>query len=68
MDGWVFQTDWDGKANPSKVFLSAQPIYFGGGIRGFIAADYREGTGWAWKLHPLKRMELLAKAGEASAE
>src|SRR5262249_35898908 len=32
VDGWVFATEWDGKAYPSKVFLSAQRVYFGGGV------------------------------------
>ena len=27
----------------------------------YIAADYREGTGWAWKLLPLRRMDLTKK-------
>jgi hypothetical protein len=61
VDGWVFLTDWDGKANPSKVFLSAERVYFGGGVQAYIAADYREGTGWAWKMLPLRRLELTGK-------
>ena len=59
VDGWVFKTEWDGKAYPSKVFFSAEKVYFGGGINAHIAADYREGTGWAWKLHPMRQMELV---------
>jgi len=58
VDGWVFNTEWDGKEYPSKVFLSAEPVYFGGGMVNYIAADYRTETGWAWKLLPLRRMEL----------
>jgi hypothetical protein len=67
VDGWVFITDWDGKAYPSKVFLSAQRVYFGGGVSEYIAADYRESTGWAWKLLPLRRIELMNKAGAGGA-
>jgi hypothetical protein len=59
IDGWVFKTEWDGKTYPSKIFFSAQKVYFAGGVNAYIAADYREGTGWAWKLHPLRRMGLL---------
>jgi hypothetical protein len=61
VDGWVFATDWDGKAYPSKVFVSAEKVYFGGGVIEYIAADYREGTGWAWKMLPLRRMDLANK-------
>ena len=25
----------------------------------YIAADYRNDTGWVWKMLPLRRMELL---------
>lgn len=66
VDGWVFNTEWDGKMYPSKVFLSAQKVYFGGGVIEYIAADYREGTGWAWKLLPLRRMELTNNKGVSS--
>lgn len=59
VDGWVFQTDWDGKYYPSKVFLSAEPVYFGGGTVRYIAADYRTDTGWAWKYVPLRRMAVV---------
>ena len=65
VDGWVFATEWDGKVYPSKVFLSAQKVYFGGGKQAYIAADYRNDTGWAWKLLPLRRMEI-AKAGQGT--
>ncbi|HEX3654584.1 MAG TPA: hypothetical protein VHV55_02190 [Pirellulales bacterium] len=58
VDGWVFNTRWDGSQYPSKVFFSADPVYFGGGQTAYIAADYREATGWAWKLLPLRRMDL----------
>jgi hypothetical protein len=61
VDGWVFKTDWDGKHYPSKVFLSAEKVYFGGGIESYIAADYRTETGWMWKYQPLRRLELLKK-------
>jgi hypothetical protein len=61
VDGWVFKTDWDGKQYPSKVFLSAEKVYFGGGIENYIAADYRSETGWVWKYQPLRRLELLKK-------
>jgi hypothetical protein len=67
VDGWVFLTEWDGKAYPSKVFLSAQRVYFGGGTSEYIAADYREGTGWAWKLLPLRRVELMNKSASGGA-
>jgi hypothetical protein len=59
VDGWVFKTEWDGKTYPSKIFFSSEKVYFGGGMNSYIAADYREGTGWAWKLLPLRRMEIL---------
>src|SRR5208337_1569274 len=58
VDGWVFATDWDGKHYPSRVFLSAEKVYFGGGVQAYIAADYRMETGWTWKMLPLRRMEL----------
>jgi hypothetical protein len=61
VDGWVFKTDWDGKQYPSKVFLSAEKVYFGGGMENYIAADYRTDTGWTWKYLPLRRLELLKK-------
>lgn len=67
VDGWVFTTEWDGKHYPSKVFLSAEKVYFGGGVQGYIAADYRTESGWVWKLHPLRRMDMLKK-GNTSAE
>jgi hypothetical protein len=59
IDGWVFKTEWDGKSYPSRIFFSSQKVYFGGGVNAYIAADYREGTGWACKLHPLRRMGLV---------
>ena len=59
VDGYVFETQWDGKAYPSKMFFSAEKVYFGGGVNAFIAADYRESTGWAWKLHPLRKMAVV---------
>jgi hypothetical protein len=65
--GYCFKTEFDGKNFPSKVFLSSERIYFGGGINSYIAADYREGTGWAWKLLPLRRTDIVtAKSAEAS--
>jgi hypothetical protein len=67
VDGWVFKTEWDGKGYPSKIFFSAEPVYFGGGINAYIAADYRDESGWAWKLHPLRRMEIV-KNGSAGRE
>jgi hypothetical protein len=67
VDGWVFKTDWDGKQYPSKVFLSAEKVYFGGGMESYIAADYRTETGWVWKLQPLRRVEILKK-GSSSTE
>ncbi len=63
VDGWVFKTEWDGKQYPSKVFLSAEKVYFGGGESAYIAADHRTDTGWVWKLMPLRRMEMLKKSG-----
>jgi len=66
VDGWVFKTDWDGKHYPSKVFLSAERVYFGGGMESYIAADYRTETGWVWKYHPLRRLELLKKNASAT--
>jgi hypothetical protein len=62
VDGWVFNTEWDGKHYPSKVFLSAEKVYFGAGIQAYVAADYREDTGWKWKMLPLRRMELTGQA------
>jgi hypothetical protein len=59
VDGWVCQTDWDGKTAPSKIFFSAEPVYFGLGIHGYAVADYRDATGWAWKMIPLKRWPLM---------
>ena len=59
LDGWMFKTQWDGKTYPSKIFFSAEPVYFGGGVSAYIAADYREGTGWAWKQLPLRRMDVI---------
>jgi hypothetical protein len=59
VDGYVFETEWDGKTYPSKIFFSAERVYFGGGVNGYIAADFRDGTGWAWKLLPLRRMDLV---------
>jgi hypothetical protein len=67
VDGWVFTTEWDGKMYPSKVFVSAQRVYFGGGRQDYIAADYRTETGWTWKMIPLRRLPLAGKDGpEAS--
>jgi hypothetical protein len=63
VDGWVFTTDWDGKNYPSKVFLSAEKVYFGGGVQAYIAADHRNDTGWTWKMLPLRRMELTNQSG-----
>ena len=65
VNGWVFKTEWDGKTYPSKIFFSSEKVYFGGGVNSYIAADYRDGTGWAWKMLPLRRMENL-KQGAAS--
>ena len=62
VDGWVFKTEWDGKVYPSRIFFSAERVYFGGGVDGYIAADYREATGWAWKLHPLRQMPLVRES------
>src|SRR5580658_11300412 len=59
VDGWVFKTQWDGENYPSKIFFSADQVYFGGGVSAYIAGDYREGTGWVWKLLPLRRTELV---------
>jgi hypothetical protein len=67
VDGWLFETRWDGKMYPSKIFFSAEKIYFGGGVVAYIAADYREGTGWGWKYHPLRRMDLVAASHPTSA-
>jgi len=61
VDGWVYKTEWDGKTYPSKIFFSSSKVYFGGGINSYIAADYRDETGWAWKMLPLRRMENLNK-------
>jgi hypothetical protein len=61
VDGYVFKTQWDGATYPSKIFLSAEKVYFGGGVSAYIAADHREKTGWVWKLHPLRRMDVLKK-------
>ncbi|HZZ73309.1 MAG TPA: hypothetical protein VFE24_13725 [Pirellulales bacterium] len=56
VEGWVYTTEWDGEHYPSKIFFSNQEVYFGGGVMGYIAADYRQGTGWVWKMLPLRRM------------
>ena len=61
IDGWVFRTEWDGTIYPLKIFFSSEKVYFGGGVSSYIAADYRDKTGWAWKLQPLRRMELMTK-------
>ena len=61
IDGWVFRTEWDGTVYPSKIFFSSEKVYFGGGVSSYIAADYRDRTGWVWKLHPLRRMGLVTK-------
>jgi len=66
VDGWIFTTEWDGKAYPSKVFVSAHKVYFGGGEQAYIAADFRTDTGWAWKMVPLRRMELTSKANQGA--
>jgi hypothetical protein len=62
VDGWIYKTEWDGKEYPSKVFFSAERVYFGGGVNAYIAADYREKTGWNWKLLPLRRMDITKKS------
>ena len=61
INGWVFRTEWDGTVYPSKIFFSSEKVYFGGGVNSYIAADYRDKTGWAWKHLPLRRMELVTK-------
>jgi hypothetical protein len=61
VDGWVFKTQWDGKSYPSRIFFSAEEVYFGGGISAYIVADYRDGTGWVWKMLPMRRLEILPK-------
>ena len=66
IDGYVFQTDWSGKVFPSKVFFSAHKIYLGAGITEYIAADYRDSTGWVWKAFPMRRMELVGMEGTGS--
>jgi hypothetical protein len=68
VDGWVFKTEWDGKAYPSKIFVSAQKVYFGGGRQAYVMADYRTETGWAWKLVPLRRLELVTRESAASRD
>src|SRR5262249_32791755 len=68
VNGYVFKTEWDGQKYPSKVFLSADTVYFGGGISSYIAADYRSGTGWAWKLVPLRRMDVVSDTKTASRQ
>lgn len=60
VDGYVFETQWDGKQYPSKIFFSSEKVYMGGGVNAYVAADFREDTGWAWKFLPLKRMNLVA--------
>ena len=61
VDGWVFKTQWDGKNYPSRIFFSAEEVYFGGGRSAYIVADYRDGTGWVWKMLPMRRLEILQK-------
>ncbi len=63
--GYCFKTEWDGKTYPSKVFLSSEKVYFGGGITAYIGADFREETGWAWKLIPLRRLDLVQMPASA---
>jgi hypothetical protein len=67
IDGYVCQTDWSGKVYPSKVFFSAHKVYLGAGITEYIAADYREDTGWVWKTFPMRRMELVSMESAGSA-
>jgi hypothetical protein len=67
VNGWVYKTQWDGKIYPSKVFFSADKIYFGAGINAYICADYREGTGWAWKLLPMRRLPQVAATSTTGA-
>ncbi len=67
VEGWVFRTEWDGKTNPSKIFFSAEKVYFGG-VHGYIAADYRDGSGWMWKLLPLRRMNMTKDTATAAAK
>ena len=59
VDGWVFKTEWDGDRYPSRIFFSSEEVYFGGGESAFIASDYRDSTGWVWKLLPLRRTQLV---------
>jgi hypothetical protein len=66
IEGWVFKTEWDGKVYPSRIFFSAEKVYFGGGVNGYIAADYRDDSGWVWKLQPLRRMGLVKNNGAAA--
>jgi len=61
VDGWVFKTQWDGSSYPSRIFFSADEVYFGGGRSAYIVADYRDGTGWVWKMLPMRRLEILQK-------
>ena len=61
VDGWVFKTQWDGKMYPSKIFFSAEEVYFGGGASSYIVADFRDGTGWTWKLQSMRRMDIVQK-------
>jgi hypothetical protein len=61
VDGWVFKTQWDGTSYPSRIFFSADEVYFGGGRSAYIVADYRDGTGWVWKMLPMRRLEILQK-------
>ncbi len=61
VDGWVFKTQWDGKMYPSKIFFSSEEVYFGGGASSYIVADYRDGTGWTWKLQSMRRMDIVQK-------
>jgi hypothetical protein len=59
VDGWVFKTQWNGELYPEKIFFSSSEVYFGGGVSAYIAADYRQATGWVWKMLPLRRTELF---------
>jgi|GEM_PF-3962268 hypothetical protein len=58
VNGWVFKTKWDGTKYPSRIFFSSEQVYFGGGESAFIASDFREQTGWVWKMIPLRQTQL----------
>ena len=60
IDGWVFRTDgWHHLS--VEDLLQLRKGLLRRWVNADIEADYRDKTGWAWKLQPLRRMELVTK-------